>query len=206
MKAKSSPLPLLFLLILTSCMLVSSCQKDHNIQHYIIDESASAMEWKGYLKDGSGNNGTIKITGQLLVAEPYEIIGGQISLPLSSLVNINLPTDELKQQLIHHLQSQDFFDMAAYPEIGYKITSLIPDKNIAHTYQASGDLTLLGKTKPVNFPVQIKLQENQLIVTGETSIDRTIWGMDYASDENAANGMYIRPGIDVQFKLVALKK
>ena len=196
----------LFLPMLTFCMLLSSCKKEDKIQYFIIDESASAMEWKGYLKDGSGNNGTIKVTGKLITAEPGQITGGQISLPLSSLININLPTDELKHQLIHHLQSQDFFNMASYPEISFNITSLTPDKDLSHTYHAAGDLTILGKTNPVNFPVQLKLQANRLEVTGETSIDRSRWGMRYASDEKAEDGMYVKPGIDVQFKLVALKK
>lgn len=192
--------------ILTFCMLLSSCYKVDKIQHFIIDESASAMEWKGYLKDGSGNNGTIKVTGELLANQTGELTGGQINLPLSSLININLPTDELKNQLVHHLQSPDFFNMATYPEIGFKITSLTPDKDIPDTYQAAGELTILAKTNPVNFPVKINLQAGKLEVTGETSIDRSLWNMSYASDENAADEMYIKPGIDVQFKLVALKK
>lgn len=50
------------------------------------------------------------------------------------------------------------------------------------------------------------MQANRLEITGETSIDRSLWGMNYASDENAPDGMYVKPGIDVQFKLVALKK
>lgn len=187
------------------CSLMA-CQKDHQQQQYILDQNASAMEWKGYLKDGSGNNGTINVAGKLFLTEPWQITGGQVNLPLASLININLPTDELKHQLIHHLQSEDFFNMVAYPEISFKITSVIPDKDISHIYHASGDLTILGKTRSVNFPVQIKLQGNQLEVTGETSIDRTLWGMDYASDENAADGMYIKPDIDVHFKLVAIKR
>lgn len=196
----------LFLPMLTFCILISSCKKDDKIQHYTIDESASAMEWKGYLKDGSGNNGTIKVTGGFMAAETGELTGGQINLPLSSLININLPTDELKNQLVHHLQSLDFFNMAAHPEIGFTITSLTPDKDLPGTYEAAGALTILAKTNPVSFPVKINSQANRLEVTGETSIDRSLWGMTYASDENAPDGMYVKPGIDVQFKLVALKK
>jgi len=206
MKPSLFPLCLLIFPMLAFCMLLSSCLKDHKIEHFIIDESASAMEWKGYLKDGSGNNGTIAVTGRLFAAEPGMITSGQISLPLSSLININLPTDELKQQLIHHLQSRDFFDMATYPHIRFNISSLVPDKDISHTYHAAGELTMLGKSNPVNFPVKIKLQGDRLEVTGETSVDRTLWGMNYASDENLADSIYIKPEIDVQFKLVALKK
>ncbi|MGV3604452.1 MAG: YceI family protein [Dyadobacter fermentans] len=206
MKPSLFPFRLLIIPMLAFCMALFSCIKDHKVEHFIIDESASAMEWKGYLKDGSGNNGTIKVTGRLFAAEPGMITGGQVSFALSSLININLPTDELKQQLIHHLQSRDFFDMATYPDIRFNIISIVPDKDISHTYHVAGELAMLGKSNPVNFPVKIKLQGERLEVTGETSIDRTIWGMNYASDENAPDGMYIKPGIDVQFKVVALRK
>lgn len=205
MKCNLLPVYRILLPMMAYCLLVSSCNKDRKIQHFTIDEAASAMEWKGYLKDGNANNGTIKVTGTLFAEEPGLVTGGQISLPLSSLININQPTDELKHQLIHHLQSQDFFNMASYPEIYFNITSLTPDRDLPYTYHVAGDLQLLGKTNPISFPVKIKAQESQLEVTGETSINRILWGMRYASNENAADGMYVRPGIDIQFKLVARK-
>ncbi|MVM41678.1 hypothetical protein GO730_35090 [Spirosoma sp. HMF3257] len=47
-------------------------------------------------------------------------------MPLSSIKNVNLPTDSLKQLLIHHLQSEDFFNMALYPDLSYTITRVAP--------------------------------------------------------------------------------
>lgn len=197
------PISFWFLFILVYCF--SAC-KDHETSHqYIVDKSASTVEWKGYLKDGNGNNGTIQIEGELSSTAGGEITGGSFSMPLSSLVNINLPTDELKSQLIHHLQSTDFFDMATHPVVRFTIVSLTPDKVLPGIFQAKGDLTILGKALPVDFPVKVNFQQNRIEVSGETSIDRTQWGMTYASDENAADGMYIKPGIDIQFKLVATK-
>lgn len=164
------------------------------------------MEWKGFLKDGRGNNGTIKLTGELIADQTGRITNGHISLPLSTLVNINLPTIELKNELIHHLQSPDFFDMAAHPELGFKVNALTPDPVLSGTYEASGELTVLGKSNLISFPVKVNPQGNKLEVTGEARIDRTLWGMTYASDENATDGLYVRPDIDVQFRLVAVKK
>ena len=187
--------------------LLLACQQDDQLQPttYTLDQSASTLAWKGYLKDGSGNNGTINVTGELVANETGAITGGAINLPLLSLINLNLPTDALKDQLIHHLQSPDFFDMADYPQIGFTLTSLTPDPSVPGVSQATGELTLLGKTNPVNFPVNVQAVGNKLAVSGQTSIDRTQWGMDYASDEHAADGLYVKPGIDVQFKLIAVK-
>jgi polyisoprenoid-binding protein YceI len=193
------------LLLLTMCLLLQSCNKASGSLHYTVDESASAMEWKGYLKDGSGNNGTIKVSGQLLVNDQNEITGGHINLPLSSLISINLPTDELKAQLIHHLQSADFFDMATHPEIAFKIISLTPDTDLPGSYQANGELTILGKINPVSFPVKVDFTAKSIEVTGAASVDRTLWGMGYATESNSADGMYVKPDIDVQFRLLANK-
>ena len=205
MKVNLVFVPRFCLPLLMSCLLLSACHKEDNVQHYSLDQAASVIKWKGYLKDGSGNNGTINVTGELLANEKGAITGGAINMPLYSLINSNLPTDALKDQLVHHLQSPDFFNMATYPQISFQLTSLTADERLPGVFRALGELTMLGKTKSVNFPVQLKLQGSQLEVTGETSIDRTQWGMNYASDERAANGMYIKPGIDVQFKLIAVK-
>lgn len=195
-----------YLHLLIACPLISACKNDHKSNLYTIDETTSAIEWKGYLKDGSGNNGTIKVTGELFANDKNEIISGNISLPLSSLININLPNNEIKTQLIHHLRYPDFFNMAAHPKIGFKITSVTPNENQPGIYKATGELTIWGKTNPVSFPVKVSVFKNEITVTGETSIDRTLWGMTYATDENAGDGIYVKPGIDVQFELIAGKK
>jgi len=193
------------LTILISGLLISACKEEDKMQYFTIDQDASAMEWKGFLKDDSGNNGTVKLIGKLSANDKGEITGGEIKLPLATLVNINLPTDALKEQLIHHLQSTDFFNMSMYPEIGFKINSMSPNENQPGAYLATGELTMLGKTNPVSFPVTVNNVGNKLEIIGKTTIDRTLWGMDYATDENAPDGMYIKPGIDVQLKLIAVR-
>ena len=43
----------------------------------------------------------------------------------------------------------------------------------------TGDLTMLGKTKPVTFPATITDKDGKIVVTAAFSIDRTQWGMVY---------------------------
>ena len=48
----------------------------------------------------------------------------------------------------NHLRSPDFFNVADHPLISFKSTSI--KKLNANTYDVSGDLTLLGKTRPIS--------------------------------------------------------
>ena len=43
----------------------------------------------------------------------------------------------------------------------------------------AGELTMLGKTKEINFPAKIAVAEGSLTVTSSFTIDRTQWGMTY---------------------------
>ena len=51
-----------------------------------------------------------------------------------------------------HLQSPDFFNVGRYPSITFKSTSL--KKLVGDLYEITGDLTLLGKTRPITFQVR----------------------------------------------------
>jgi polyisoprenoid-binding protein YceI len=182
-----------------------SCDKKNTTDSYTVDATTSTVEWKGYLKDGSGNNGTIQVKGNVSVDEAGQVKGGEFTMPLTSLINLNLPLEELKTQLIHHLQSADFFNMAIYPEINFRITTVEKTANENTPHTATGDLTFLGKTHAVSFPVNIKRSGDSIEIAGNATFDRTLWGMTYASDENATDGMYIRPNIDVEIKVTAQK-
>lgn len=58
----------------------------------------------------------------------------------------SINTDDEKRD--GHLKSADFFDVAKYPTIAFKSTSMKPGK-IKGTYTLTGDLTMHGVTKPV---------------------------------------------------------
>jgi polyisoprenoid-binding protein YceI len=49
----------------------------------------------------------------------------------------------------NHLRGADFFDVAKYPKISFKSTSITPAGNEKNKYRLTGNLTLHGITKPV---------------------------------------------------------
>lgn len=191
---------------LSTIILLASCNreiKNEDPARQLTVTATSVVEWTGYLKDGSSNSGTIRVRGTLTTDQAGEVKQGEFYMPLSSMQNQNLPTSELRNQLVHHLQSPDFFHMAIYPEVHFLITEVSPGTGRG-IYRVKGDLTFLGKTHPVVFQAEINGTDS-LTIEGDAIIDRTKWGMTYASDEAVENGMYIRPGIDLHLKIRAVK-
>ncbi|WP_215237958.1 YceI family protein [Dyadobacter helix] len=194
--------------ILAFACLLWNCQSRQSPPAvYTLDKGKSVITWKGYLKNGDSNTGTVAVRGDKITLEDGEIQICSFRVPLSTLVNLNLPTADLKYQLIQHLQSADFFNMLVYPEVRFDLTEIekYTDRTWEHTpqanYRIAGGLTMLGKTHPVTFPARITITDEQITVDGKLTIDRTKWGMTYASDKAAPDGMYVKPGIDLHVRV-----
>ncbi|GAB3247140.1 hypothetical protein GCM10027347_02530 [Larkinella harenae] len=176
---------------------------------YQLDDTKSVAVWKGSLRTGYFEEGTIGVTSDWLAAKDGRIVGGSFTIPVSSIVSTSLP-DSLKPVLVHHLQTADFFDMATHPNVTYAITSLEPysgsDGIAGANFRVNGSLTLLGKSHPVSFPANIQLTGNQVTVEATLQIDRTKWGMLYSSDPALPDERYIKPAIDIHLKLAGHKK
>ena len=75
------------------------------------------------------------------------------------------------EKLTNHLRSEDFFDVEKYPTAKFESTSVTAG-------EVTGNLTLLGNTKEISFPADVKINGNQLEVKASFKIDRTEFGMD----------------------------
>ncbi|MPR36136.1 YceI family protein [Salmonirosea aquatica] len=191
--------------------LVWSCHTDPvSPDDYQLDEQKSVAEWKGYLRTGYFNEGAITVKSDQLKVKDGQVTGGSFTIPVSSIVNFNLPVDSLKHQLVHHLQSPDFFNMALHPNITYVIASVAPYKGsegiAGATHLVSGELTMLGKSNPVVFPAKIGINNDQLTVDATLKVDRTKWGMAYAADSTLPAEQNILPNMDIHLKLIGKRK
>lgn len=105
---------------------------------------------------------------------------------LKSLVvefDTNSLTTEM-DKLTEHLKSPDFFDVKEHPTAKFESTSIEPADGGKVTI--TGNLTMLGNTKPVTFPATVTA-DGGLKLNAEFSIDRTEFGMTYGEGkvENA---------------------
>ncbi|MDY3552935.1 YceI family protein [Gemmata sp. JC717] len=137
---------------------------------YALTGENTKVTFVGKKPDGKHTGGFGKVSGTATVT------GGDLT-KLS--VTVEIETDSLYSddaKLTGHLKNADFFDVKNQPKATFKSTKV---EKAATGYTVTGDLTLLGKTKPVSFPATIAEKDGKLEVSAEFAIDRTQWGMNY---------------------------
>lgn len=218
------------LLLTTACCLVfASCEKsDETItpagietpmeanasesasrDAYVLDAEKSVVEWWGS-GPAAAHHGSFAVT-----AENIEVVNGKIKegtfiIPISSIQNFDLP-DHIKPVLLDHLKSPDFFNMLLYPEAAFSLKKVLPLNKAVEgsveeaNYLVSGDFTMLGKTLAISFPARIIVSNGQLSIEAKLKIDRTRWGMTYASDP-ALGDHHIYPEVALHLKLNGIRQ
>ena len=176
---------------------------------YVIDASASTINWEGGKLIGGGHNGTLGITdGQIMVAGD-RLVGGKFAIDLRKLENLDIDDAEGKAKLEGHLKSADFFDVENYPMADFVITNVQPAAAGAEdgvTHNITGNLTMKGKSRSVTIPAVVSMDGKQLKAsTPAFTIDRTEWGVEYGSGslEGIAKDNIINDEIGLQIMLVA---
>jgi polyisoprenoid-binding protein YceI len=100
----------------------------------------------------------------------------------------NLVTEE--PGLTGHLHSEDFFDVAKYPELTFKSTSV--EQGEDGRLRVSGELTVRGVTRPLELDAEIEGAAEgpdgnwRVGIAANGAIDRSDWGMTW--NNPLANG------------------
>ena len=95
-----------------------------------------------------------------------------------SKVTVTIDTTSAKtgdEQRDSSLPASDWFDAATHPRAVFTATKF--EKTGADAYVAHGTLSLRGVTKPVDLPFKLKIVGDKAQMSGETSLDRTIFGV-----------------------------
>ncbi|HJZ57401.1 MAG TPA: YceI family protein [Gemmataceae bacterium] len=99
--------------------------------------------------------------------------------PATLKIEVTIDTDSLysdNPMLTTHLKSPDFFAVKDHPKAKFKTTKV---EKTDKGYTITGELTMLGKTKPVVMPATVSVTGDTLTLTSEFQIDRNDWGMSY---------------------------
>ncbi len=172
-----------------------------------LNTSTSEIGWTGRkVLINDAHNGNMKLKSGEVMLTNNQITGGQFEIDMTSINNLDMEGKPKKADLEGHLKSPDFFDVQKFPTAQFKISTVKPVTGVAGaTHEITGDLTLKGVTKPVTFPAQITMKDGMAEAVATLKIDRTVWGVKYASDKFFKNlgDKVIANEIDLNLKLVA---
>ena len=175
-----------------------------NGETYKVSTKTSSIEWIGKKVTGE-HNGTIKVADGEVTVTDGMISGGTLLIDMNSIVVLDLEDPEYNGKLTGHLKSDDFFGVEAHPQSKLVINSV--ESKGGEKFHIHGDLTIKGTTQKVEIPATIKMEDNKMVVIGETEIDRTKYGIKYGSGqffEDLGDKM-IYDNFTVKFKVGAIK-
>jgi polyisoprenoid-binding protein YceI len=139
-------------------------------QKFALSGDNTKVTFVGTKKGGKHDGGFKKLTGTAAVTD-----GNPATLQIDATIDTtSLYSDNAK--LTAHLKNPDFFNVKDNPTATFKTTKV---EKSATGYTITGDLTLLGKTKPVTMPATVAVTGDTLTITSSFKIKRFDWGMTY---------------------------
>lgn len=194
------------LLATLALSIYAGCKDDQSdAKIYAVNEKSSKIEWKGSAPDHF-HVGSFVVQGHLSVDKGGRVNGGDFKIPIASIQNYDLP-DEQKEQLLTHLKSPDFFNIAVHPNAEFHITEAGPyqsdDPDAAEdaNYLISGSFTMIGQTHQISFPASITIEGAQLIARASFKLNRLKWGMTSYNDPEEP--LYLLPDVEIKLKIMS---
>ena len=171
---------LLSAILVTGSAFAQNMAKDKPmVTTYNVDTEKTMITYTGKKITGS-HSGAVKAKSGNLVFTGPELTGGEIIVDMNSMSNTDLAGDpDTQKKFLGHMMSPDFFDTAKYPESKLMIKKT---KMVGKDLEVTGDLTMIGQTKPVTFKVtDWKWTDKEVTGKSKVVVDRTKWGLKYGS-------------------------
>ncbi|SFR40439.1 Polyisoprenoid-binding protein YceI [Marinobacter gudaonensis] len=124
-----------------------------------------------------------EVEGQFVYdEEARELKSGQLVFQSDSVFTNHKKRDE-------HVRNEDFLNSEEYPEITYTVTGF--ETTGENTGKVTGDLEMLGQTRPVVLDVTLNKsavypfghEEYTLGISASTTLKRSEWGMTYGIEQ-----------------------
>lgn len=149
-----------------------------------IDRERSKVEWTGRNLTGA-HSGVLKLSEGNIKVVDGQPLRGSFTLDMNSMANADIEDGDLRHLLIEHLKSDDFFDVQRFPEATFRISKCTPvpgAKPGNPNCEITGELTIKGITREIEFPAMLGLTPDGLLAAdAHFDIDRTQWNVLYGS-------------------------
>lgn len=164
-------------------------------QAWVVDKSRSALSFKA-VASGTSFSGRFKDWDAQITFDPNNLSTGRVmaTVAVASAETANDDRDEL-------LPTPAFFDAARFPRATF-VSSRFVDRG-GGRYEAIGDLTVKGVTKPLTLPFTLAIDGNTAQMTGAVALNRSAFGVgtgQWAADKT------IGTTVQVTIRLVATRR
>jgi polyisoprenoid-binding protein YceI len=145
-------------------------------------------------------------TGQVEVRDGIPV-KGEVTLDMKRLTCSDLAGNPLHDVLIHHLESDDFFDVARFPEARFSFdhAERCSDRAGCRNLKLHGQLTLRGVTKPLDIDACAGVTpEGKAALQSTFTFNRTEWGVLYGSGSffRRLAGHLVNDEIELQLRIL----
>jgi len=191
---------------------------DQSGETWKMNVSDSKIEWVGTKVSGY-HTGTVPLKSGDINVKNGEVTGGKFIMDLANM-QVEGPKGSdtsSNKKLLGHLKSADFFDVEKNPEGIFELTDVKPYAGSAikdtldprqeeinkykvtdPTHLVSGNLTLKGVTKNIEFPARITVSGNAAEAIAKFNINRKDWGIVYAGKPDDLIRDAIHLGISIK--------
>lgn len=151
-------------------------------ESYTVDVNQSKLEWLGKKVTGE-HKGLINIKSGSLQFKDDMLVGGEFEVDMTSIVNLDLESEEWNAKLVNHLKSDDFFSVEKFPTATLKINEVNSYKaeESKENYQVKGELKIKGITNPIEFTAKVDKDENGANGSAKIVVDRAKYNVRYGS-------------------------
>jgi polyisoprenoid-binding protein YceI len=144
-----------------------------------IDTSASVLKWVGSKVVGGSHTGSLSFQSGEIEYVGAKPVSAKLVVDMSSLKNEDLTDAAMNKKLVGHLLSEDFFNAAKFPTATLVISKI--EAQAPGQYELGGELTIIGKTKPIRLKATESTTTNGKSVISEFKFDRTDFDLKYGS-------------------------
>ncbi len=183
-------------------------EKPENAVVKTVDATGSTLAWEGTKVTGSGHNGTINIKSGELYMVDDQLVGGNFVIDMTGITVVDIEDPESNARLKGHLESDDFFSVATYPEATFEMANIEPIEGAVEgdaNYTINGNLTIKGITHGISFPATISVSGDQVNAVADFDFDRAKYDVRFGSGtffDDLGDNM-IRDNINLQIDLAA---
>lgn len=149
---------------------------------YTVDTAASSAEWKTKKTFVATwiDKGNIALKEGSITVEEGAVTKVSVVIDMNSIETKVTGSGNGQSSLTNHLKSADFFDVEKFPTAEFALTSITATE-VKNSFMATGDFTIKGITKSINFPAMIYMEGGRLVVNTDLVIDRSQFDVQFGS-------------------------